>query len=67
MKMLRLVVSFLLLYFRGYEAFAASSGQDEGAPFDVFQYIDQLIGTDNMGNVFAGATLRRLETIAITS
>ncbi|KAI9717195.1 MAG: hypothetical protein M1828_007388 [Chrysothrix sp. TS-e1954] len=25
--------------------------------FDVFQYVDQLIGTNNMGNVFAGATL----------
>jgi len=25
--------------------------------FDVFQYINQLIGTDNGGNVFAGATL----------
>ena len=25
--------------------------------FDVFKYVDQLIGTDNGGNVFAGATL----------
>ena len=26
---------------------------------DVLSYVDQLIGTDNGGNVFAGATLRK--------
>lgn len=29
----------------------------ESSSFDVFQYIDQFIGTDNGGNVFAGASL----------
>ena len=29
----------------------------QNSTFDVFKYINQLIGTDNGGNVFAGATL----------
>jgi putative alpha-1,2-mannosidase len=34
-----------------------SAAVQAGPSFDVFQYVDQLIGTDNGGNVFAGATL----------
>jgi putative alpha-1,2-mannosidase len=34
----------------------AGAAQDSST-FDVLQYVDQLIGTDNGGNVFAGATL----------
>ncbi|KAL9052964.1 MAG: hypothetical protein Q9162_005082 [Coniocarpon cinnabarinum] len=30
----------------------------QGNVTDVLSYVDQLIGTDNGGNVFAGATLR---------
>jgi putative alpha-1,2-mannosidase len=35
-----------------------ATGATQNSPtFDVLQYVDQLIGTDNGGNVFAGATL----------
>lgn len=44
-------LKFFMLRFALYFATAQAS------PPDVFQYIDQLIGTDNGGNVFAGATL----------
>lgn len=41
-------------------SFSTADAQVVNVTADGFKYINQLIGTDNGGNVFAGATLRKL-------
>lgn len=41
---------------------ASVRGQVNGN--DILRYVDQLIGTDNGGNVFAGATLRKYPVLS---
>lgn len=51
------VLLSLSLFARPSACASASPLSSSSSSFDVFKYVDQLIGTDNGGNVFAGATL----------
>jgi putative alpha-1,2-mannosidase len=55
----RLSLLLALSLFAGPSASSTTSSPSPtpSSSFDVFKYVDQLIGTDNGGNVFAGATL----------
>ena len=54
---MEMITSYLRLFLILFCLRNLTCAVQNASPFDPLKYVDQLIGTDNGGNVFAGATL----------